>query len=447
MKVCVIAANTSSYPDPVYPLGAAYAASAAQRAGHTVSTFDCCFHDDFAPPLKTHLQKHRPAVIGISLRNVDNVSYPVSHSFLDHYRKLIEVCRECADARIVLGGSALTLYTREYQNELKPDVCIAGEGDVAFVEVLARYTGHHEVPPIYRAKKLHLPKEHLIPSREFFPVEMYVKRGGTINIQTKRGCGFSCSFCTFPYLEGTGVRCRDPREVVDELDQCVDRYGTREFFFVDSVFNFPEEHARAVCEEIVRRKVRIFFTCYMRPQSTDQALFSIMKRAGCVAVEVGTESMSLPVLQEMNKQLSLDDIFSFCEACNRARIPFCHGIIFGMPAETPETVRETVRNVEKTKPTAAIAVVGVRLYKNTSLYHSLQKNDPAIVSADTLRPVSYCAPAISSWIGPYLKELVASGSRWIVPGFSGVEPELIVNLRARGKRGPAWLYKQLEHYL
>jgi len=58
----------------------------------------------------------------------------------------------------------------------------------------------------------------LRPARDLFDYPRYIRRGGMGNVQTKRGCVFKCSYCTYPLLEGNRFRARDAGDVADEIE-------------------------------------------------------------------------------------------------------------------------------------------------------------------------------------------------------------------------------------
>ena len=108
----------------------------------------------------------------------------------------------------------------------------------------------------------------------------YERLGGSYNVQSKRGCPKRCIYCTYnSSLEGHRLRMRDPREVVDEIEQAVLKYRPRTVEFVDSVFNDPPEHARALLEEIIRRPWKADFTAMgVHPRHLDRELLDLMWR-------------------------------------------------------------------------------------------------------------------------------------------------------------------------
>src|SRR3990172_7000794 len=114
--------------------------------------------------------------------------------------------------------------------------------------------------------------------------------GGAGNLQTKRGCSFGCAYCTYPLVEGRKVRLRDPGRAAAEFEAAVKGHGLRHIFIVDNVFNYPAEHAKEFCRELISRRVDAGWSCYLSPAFVDSELVALMARAGFSRVDFGTVS-------------------------------------------------------------------------------------------------------------------------------------------------------------
>jgi radical SAM superfamily enzyme YgiQ (UPF0313 family) len=276
LKVLLVAANQERMPDPIPPLGAAYIAAAAREAGHVTRIHDCCFDGDaYAENLAQTIAEFEPDVIGLSIRNVDNVAFPNVICYLDRYQRLVEVCRaKAADATLFVGGSAFSLFPEEFAKRLGVDFGIVGEGENAFVAMLGELDEHGKVVGdwadeggvVFPGKVKNL-DAGVDPARDLLDVSRYFSEGGSINIQTKRGCEYRCIYCTYPVLEGRAVRTREPAEVVDEMQRAVAQHGVDFFFFVDNVFNNPAWHVEAICREIIARKLVVKWTAYVHARA------------------------------------------------------------------------------------------------------------------------------------------------------------------------------------
>ncbi|HSR13004.1 MAG TPA: cobalamin-dependent protein, partial [Thermodesulfobacteriota bacterium] len=137
MRVLLISANTEMLPDPVAPLGPACVASALRKAGHDTRFLDLCFIENMEAAVRETVSDFRPDCIGVSLRNLDNVAFPDSVSYLPFYKKIAETCRRVSAAPVFLGGAGFTLMPGPILEYLGADGGIAGEGEESFPALLS----------------------------------------------------------------------------------------------------------------------------------------------------------------------------------------------------------------------------------------------------------------------------------------------------------------------
>jgi hypothetical protein len=102
--------------------------SALKSAGHEVRCLDLCFEENIEQALEKAISGFSPEAIGLSLRNIDNVAYPESVSYLPFFKKVIERCRLASSSPVFLGGSGFTLMPEAILNFLEADGdCRGGE--------------------------------------------------------------------------------------------------------------------------------------------------------------------------------------------------------------------------------------------------------------------------------------------------------------------------------
>ena len=452
LDVLIVSANQERMPDPVPPLGATYIAAAVRAAGHRVEIYDACFAKDRgAGELAAKLDLLKPAVVGLSIRNVDNVAYPRAVSYLPVYEEFVRVIRQHAPkAKLVMGGSAFTLFPEEFIERLGADFGVVGEGEKLFVRLLDdldRFGEPKEAFPALRGPKKNLLyagnlkdlDAPVLPARDLIDLARYYREGGSANLQTKRGCVYKCSYCTYPALEGTHVREREPRAVVDEIEEVRAKHGIEYFFFVDNVFNFPPSHAAAVCEELIRREVKISWTAYVTPAGCSRELLGLMARSGCKSIDFGTDAASDSMLRAYQKPFRVKEVLDVSAGCHELGIKFNHSLILGGPTETWETVHETVENIHRSKPTAVIAVMGVRLYRDTAVSELAIAEGLVTREQIGLAPLFYVSEEVREGLPDYLAKVSEEHKNWVVPGLmKKLNERYFERVRAKGVKGPLW---------
>ena len=318
MRVLLVSANREHLPDPIFPLGLAYIAAAVSDAGHQIEVADLCFGRKPLDDLRSRVAHFQPQVIGLSLRNVDNAAYPLTVDYLALHREVVDTLHAVSIAPVVLGGSGFSILPHAYMRELDGDWGIAGEGERAFIallQALEQGLDPSSIAGVVSAESNTAPAagitiqpqqpanwaEDLRPLRSPFNYARYIRRGGTGNIQTKRGCVFKCSYCTYPLLEGNRFRAREAVDIVDEIEDLQREYGPHPLFFVDSILNFPRGHVEAICEEILHRGLDLRWSCYATPVKLDRHKAQLMARAGCEGIELGTDAVDDEQLARLGK--------------------------------------------------------------------------------------------------------------------------------------------------
>lgn len=456
MRILLVSANREHLPDPIFPLGLAYIAAAVSKAGHEIDVADLCFGRPPLDELRVQVARLQPHVIGLSLRNIDNAAYPLTIDYLALHREVVDTLHALSDAPVVLGGSGFSILPHAYMHELNGDWGIAGEGERSFIALLDALEQGNDpaaiagvIAPgsiIDQPQSITIQpqrpidwSEGLRPLRHAFDYSRYIRRGGTGNIQTKRGCVFKCSYCTYPLLEGHRFRARNAIDVVDEIEELQRDYGPHPIFFVDSILNFPRGHVEAICEEILQRGLDVRWSCYATPVKLDRHQAQLMARAGCEGIELGTDAVDDEQLARLGKSFNAEIAEQANRYCMEAGLRVCQTIIFGAPGETESSVRTTCRALRKMNPTAVVAMTGVRLYPGTPLSHSLIESSKVNVDDIGLLPTFYIDPAIKDFLPGFLQQQAYEAGNWVLPGLvEPVQPGTQRILRGMGIAGPLW---------
>ena len=453
-KVLLISANQEKNPYPVAPLGLLYIAHALKHNGLKVSILDLCFSKNIPIVIKDSIQSFKPNFVGVSIRNVDNLSFPASVSYLPEVKNVIRYVKANTKAPVVLGGSAFSLFPEGLLRLTGCSVGIVGEGEEAFIKLIKSINFNRDslnvVPNLawIKGNAFHqnnikcLKSEDYVLERELINNSWYSKFGGMGNIQTKRGCKFRCSYCTYPFLEGSSYRLRKPEIIAQEMKALKTKYKINHIFFVDSVFNYPVDHAAAICEEILRKKINIAWSCFAWPHRTSGKLLELMKMSGCTHIEFGSDAFSEKTLAMLHKPFSVDDIMSISERCKKTGIKCCHYVIFGAPGEDRRTLEEAFRNLKQIKSTAIIAMAGIRIYPNTELQKISIREKIISSEDDLLEPRFYLSPKMPhKFLLNRVTEFARSMPNCVAPGLDiRSSGRMFETLRKHYPQGPLWGY-------
>lgn len=339
------------------PVGLGYIASVLENDGHKVSFYDLTKAPLSDEKFKKYVSEASPELIGISLMC----------RALPEVRRLVYNIRKVSDVPICLGGpQATTLpeFTLEYT---KADFAVIGEGELTTKELVSHleegggnfseinglaFFGNKKVninKPrglIKDLDQIPFPAWHLMPPSEYkiAPVLSHAKRYPIAPLVTTRGCPYNCNFCGGPIIWKRRFRMRSPKNVVDEIEMLMKRYGVKEIFISDDNFTLIKEHAIGICNEILERNLNISWACPngVRVDRLDRELLQIMKKAGCHLIGLGIESGNQEILNRANKHLDLKLVSKVVKEAKQIGITTYGFFIIGLLGENPQTIRQTI---------------------------------------------------------------------------------------------------------
>jgi radical SAM superfamily enzyme YgiQ (UPF0313 family) len=417
MRVLLISANTEKMNLPPLPLGPALVAAAARRAGHEVALLNLMFEENPAAALRDCLAERRPEVIGVSVRNIDDQNMADPKFLLPPVRDVVAVCRGLCDAPIVAGGAGYSIFPEDALRYLGADFGICGEGETVFPALLERLAqgapvsglpGVHVpgVPSAERAFARNLDELPMPEAALWIPFSSDVSEFW-VPVQTRRGCPLDCSYCSASAIEGRSIRRHSPGAVAAWLEELVSR-GFRNFHFVDNTFNVPASYAKALCREILRRRLGINAWGIVYPKWIDRELVELMARAGFSEISLGFESGSGPMLSHLNKRFSTEEVRAISGMFAAEGVLRRGFLLLGSPGETRDTVEESLVFADSLNLDALKITVGLRIYPRTPLVSAALEAGLIQPGDDLLWPRFYLEPRLAEWLPSRVAEYEAS---------------------------------------
>jgi len=207
---------------------------------------------------------------------------------------------------------------------------------------------------------------HLLPMQRYKPHPPHGRASPFAAIITSRGCPYKCSFCSKVF--GSKFRGQSPERVVDEVAYYKDRFGVKELAFYDDVFTLDKKRAYAIADNIIKRGLKICWTCETRVNLVDKDLLSHIKQAGCYAVAYGIESASPEILDTLNKGITLDEVEEAIRITREVGLQTIGYFMLSSPGESPETISKTIEFAKKLKLDFAQFAITIP-FPGTQLYN------------------------------------------------------------------------------
>lgn len=444
MKILLISANQCQEPYPVYPLGLAYLKAFLLRhlEDADVEIVDMNLMDE--PGLRLKIKEYDPDYIGVSFRNVDGANSLVQKSFFSGYKRVVDVVRDVSHAPLIIGGPAFSIFPEFFMRELDADYGIKGEGEASLcrlIEALHSRKPVSGIPALYdRGGKCGGGVSYIdspAASYEGYLTEYYWKASGMLNIQTKRGCPYSCIYCTYPLIDGCKVRTMDIGMIVDTILRAKRDYGVNYWFFTDSVFNIRDDYNMALAQALIDNHVDISWGAYFSPLGLTEEKMALFKASGLSHMEFGTESFCDRTLAAYGKAFGFDEVLKASGLALKYNVYYAHFLILGGYGETHMQLEQTIENSRYLRHTVIFPYVGMRIYPGTWLHEHLVAQGLCLSTDDLVEPAFYVAEDFDL---EYAKAAAcATGKAWFFPDTP--QDRLVETLRLKkNKKGPLWEY-------
>jgi len=341
-----VAAQDSREGQVLPPLGIAYLAAILEKS-HKVKILDVNALRMDQNEVIGHLRLFRPDILMFSL---------VSTNFQSNLRWIKEIKKEI-QVPVIVGGIQATFYPKEILTYECIDVCVIGDAWETLPELVGRMEEHSDLKEVngiaYKingdilttaARQSAVNIDDVpFPARNLLPNEKYTtilsKRRPITAMMSSTGCPFHCIHCS----SGHKVIFRNPFKVVDEMDECVHKYGIKEILFYDEIFSLDKGRVRVICEEILRRKLDVKWTIRTSANLVDEDLIMLFAKAGCIRINYGVESAEPIILDRLRKNISLEAVRNAVRWTKKFKIDALGFFMLGSPGETLGSIRKTIQ--------------------------------------------------------------------------------------------------------
>ncbi len=297
---------------------------------------------------------------------------------------------------IILGGPHVTAVPEETLNRFPEfDFAVIGEGEETLLELVSspdRQLNLEEIkgiafrkngevilsshrPFIKNLDKLPLPSWDMLPNfpEAYSQSTMRSHRSPSACLITSRGCYGKCTFCDTACF-GRKLRKHSAEYVIAMIKDLINKYGVKDVSFYDDNFPAFPKRLSKICEMIIDEKLDITWSCDSRIdiiQSFDQ--LKMLKRAGCWQICYGIESGNQKILNEVKKNITIEKIKQVVNWTAKAGIHVKGFFMMGLPLETEETIKETIKFAKQLPLTNAhvtftTPLPGSELYRTAKRY-------------------------------------------------------------------------------
>jgi magnesium-protoporphyrin IX monomethyl ester (oxidative) cyclase len=398
--------SRNPYEPIPFPLGLGYLTAALVRSGHQTALLDAClgparnvpgnrcFHVGMTiPEILQEVRAYDPDLVGVSvpftsrLKTAVEIGSALRENF-PHLPVIAGGMHATVDPETLLRLGFETVFLGEAEWSLPEDLerRVAGRPAGAAEGIARRAGDEFSIFPQTRhpvnLDELPFPaRNHLLRGKfeDYYPRSggRWIRHGKKVaSMITSRGCPYRCTVCSAFRVVGRKYRRRSAANVLEEIDELVQRYRSDVIAFEDDNLTADRERAVRIFEGLASRHPHL---TWMTPngvsiRTLDRELLTIMKKTGCRSVNLAFESGDPYILQEvMKKDLDPEEGRQVRAWCREVGIAVNGYFILGMPGETIESMRRT-RDYALSLDLDGIGIFIATPFPGTELYETCKAN-------------------------------------------------------------------------
>lgn len=356
------------------PLDFAILASILRQNGHKVKIIDPEVERLSPEKVFTICDQERPDVV------ITSFSLP---SLVNDAKFVRELKTRFGIKVFAKSGITFTPILKKFLLDSHADACLVGEPELDIDAIVRSKTEKglsfvksgklviNMPEPVKDLNDLPLPARDLLQnSRYRYPL----LGDNTTTIQTSRGCPYLCGYyCPYPLVQGKQWRPMSVERVYEELANIVKKHNIKHVLFRDATFTLDQKRATAICQKIIDKKLKFTWWCETRLNCLSEDLLEIMKKAGCLGMNVGVETGDDEVMKKQGKPgVDLQMLKNIKIITDRLGLKLHFLLLIGLPEETKKTLYSTFDMIRRLKP-YSLGVTVMTPYPGTKLYDDAVK--------------------------------------------------------------------------
>lgn len=355
--------NKTPYP----PLGTLYAASYLRKNGYAVGVFDTNLIDD-PKTIIPYLEKNKPKLFVLYDDGFNYLTKMCLTNMREAAFEMIKIAKNLG-CKVIVCSSDATDHYEKYLNT-GADFIIQGEGEITLLE-LAEAIKHNtdtatidgivykiETQIIKNQKRQVLRNldELPLPAWDLVNVEAYREvwenngKTFTLNIATTRGCPFKCNWCAKP-IYGNRYNSHSPEYITKHIKYLAETYNVDRFWMCDDIFGLKPNWVQNFNKALKKEQLSISYYIQSRVDLLlKEDTIDALAESGLEEVWVGAESGSQAILDAMDKDTTVAQIYEATRLLKEKGVRVAFFIQFGYLGETKADIEKTISMIKELVP-------------------------------------------------------------------------------------------------
>lgn len=355
--------NKTPYP----PLGTLYAASYLRENGYNIGLFDANLIDN-PTEIKPYLEAHKPKIFVLYDDGFNYLTKMCLTTMREAAFEMIKIAK-ALNCNIIVCGSDSTDHSEKYL-VAGADFVIQGEGEITLkelVDALEQKADTSQIKGVIFKNENGLiknPKRNVLkdldelplPAWDLIDLKAYKNiwaSGGnefTLNIVTTRGCPFKCNWCAKP-IYGNRYNSHSPKYITKHLKYLSETYDVNRFWMCDDIFGLKPNWVKNFNVALKKEQLSISYYIQSRVDLLlKEDTIDALAESGLEEVWVGAESGSQSILDAMDKDTTVKQIYEATHLLKEKNICVAFFIQFGYLGETKDDISKTIKMIKELVP-------------------------------------------------------------------------------------------------
>ena len=425
IRVPTIIENSAMTAPITPPIGIAYLNSVINKFTNNIEIIDAIGNDpvirvtDFGNKKIRLLGQDISQIVAQINENSDIilVSIMFSQDWLYSKEIISKIKKKCKKSILIAGGEHITALP-DYVMETTPeiDICVLGEGEQALYNLLQSYKNNNDytyIPGTYVRKGKNFINNKVsprikeidnidLPDWDGIPLENYFNAGEGFGVNyggrsmpmlASRGCPYQCTFCSNPFMWTTLWKARNPEDVLDEMENYINKYQITNFDFYDLTVVVKKKWIIEFCNLLIERQLNISWQLPSgtRSEAIDDEVAKLLYNSGCRNLSYAPESGSIETLKIIKKKIKLDKMLASMKSCINNNLNIKANIMCGFPHEKWSHLFETLVFMIKMSFAGChdVSVTQFSPYPGSELFEQLKKEGKIHFDNEYFNGLSY----------------------------------------------------------
>ena len=301
--------------------------------------------------LINNIKEYQPEIIGLTFTTL----------LFEEAKYIAKILKKrFPDILLISGGSHSSIFPEEVLTKTMIDIVVFGEGDITVKEIVkqlpyaaidgiaykndqGRIIKNKVRTLIPDLNKLPLPAWHLLDVEKYVTARPLARQSPAAPVMISRGCVYNCTYCSHAVF-GQVCRTKSVERVIREIKYVLD-LGFREICIVDDQFAKDIKKAISICDELMKNKIDVPWQIItgVRVNRVNKELFVKLKQAGCYKTAFGFESGNDKILKTIKKNATVNQARNAVKLAKKAGLETSGFFMLGLPADTVNTMRDTIK--------------------------------------------------------------------------------------------------------